>query len=363
MIKVPENIKTLSSYEPGKTVAELVEENKWDNYAVLWNNENSLGSSPKAMEAVKNELTKSNFYPDPKGRKLCSLLAKKVGKKTENIVLGNGSEALLLNIIRAFCDDGNEVLTSEGTFMIIYNWAKINNVICRAVPLTDDYKFDLDGIIKSINRDTKVIYLSNINNPTGTMITERELDNFLNKVPEEVLVIVDEAYFEFSSFLNDDYPDSTKFDRDNVITVRTLSKAYGIAGIRLGYAIAPKELIESLYKVRLTFEPSNLTQAAGIGAIDDDKFLTQTLKNNKKGLQDYYTCFDQLGITFVPSGGNFVMIDLESPEQAKQVYEGLFNKGVLVRLLGGPLSHCIRITVGSQKENELCIAGLQAMYS
>ena len=351
-------VKSIQSYKPGKTVEELVQENDWEQYAVQWNNENTLGVSEKAMEAVKESLGSSNYYPDPRASLLCSKIANRVNMNSENVILSNGSEGLLMSIIRAFCTGDDEFLTSQGTFVIVYNWAKVNNIFCRALPLTPDYAFDLKAILKSVNRQTKVIYLSNINNPTGTMITKTDLVNFLEKIPDEVLVIMDEAYYEFSHDLSNDYPDSTILGFDNVISLRTFSKAYGIAGIRLGYGIASEEIISTLYKVRLTFEPSNLAQAAGVGAIDDLSFLKSTLENNSNGLSYYYKKFDRLGVTYVPSFGNFIMTVQKSPEEARRIFDELMKRGVFVRLLGGPLSHCVRISIGTSDENELCVQAL-----
>lgn len=355
MIQVPEHIKTIQSYEPGKTVEELVAENNWKEHAVLWNNENTVGVSPKAIQAVQKSLESSNSYPDPKATELRLKIASKVGQQKENIILSNGSEGLLMSIIRAFCSDEDEFLTSQGTFVIVYNWAKVNNVFCRTVPLNDSHGFDLEAILKSINRQTKIIYLSNINNPTGTMVNKADLVSFLEKVPENILVIVDEAYFEFSQDLSEEFPDSTKLGFSNVLSLRTFSKAYGIAGIRLGYAIASEEIITTLYKARLTFEPGNLAQAAGIGAIDDDDFLAKTLKNNREGMAYYRQELDKLGVTYVPSFGNFIMTVHESSERAKYIFEESMKQGVFVRLLGGPLSHCVRISIGRPEENELCL--------
>ena len=359
MIQVPGHIKSIQSYQPGKTIEELVSENNWKEYAVLWNNENTLGVSPKAIKAVQEALDGSNYYPDPRARELCGKIAAKVGRSPEEIILSNGSEGLLMSIIRAFCSGDDEFLTSQGTFVIIYNWAKVNNVFCRTVPLSEGYGFDLESILKAINRQTKMIYLSNINNPTGTMISKVDLIAFLEKVPENILVIVDEAYFEFSQDLSDDFPDCTTLGFPNVLSLRTFSKVYGIAGVRLGYAIASREIIDTLYKARLTFEPGNLAQASGMGAIQDDNFLNKTLKNNREALSYYYHEFDKLGINYIPSFGNFVMTALDSESEAKRIFEELLKRGVFVRHLGGPLSHCIRISMGRPEENELCIRMLK----
>lgn len=358
MIKVPEHIKSVQSYKPGKTIEQLIAENNWTQHAVLWNNENTLGVSEKAMDEVRKALGTSNYYPDPRASLLCSKIANKVGKKPENVILSNGSEGLLMSIIKAFCSDDDEFLTSEGTFVIVYNWAKVNNILCKALPLTTDYAFDLEAILKSVNRQTKVIYLSNVNNPTGTMITRKDLVNFLEKIPDSILVIVDEAYFEFSHDLSEEYPDSTTLGFDNVVSLRTFSKAYGIAGIRLGYAIASEEIISTLYKVRLTFEPSNLAQAAGVGAIDDTEFLEKTLKNNSDTLSYYYQEFKRLDVAYIPSYGNFIMTVHEDAIEAKRIFDELMKRGVFVRLLGGPLGHCVRVSTGRPDENKLCIQAL-----
>ena len=355
MITVPEHIASIQSYQPGKTIAELVAENNWKNYAVLWNNENTLGVSEKAIKAVRDEVQTSNYYPDPKASMLCTRIAQRVGKRLDNIILSNGSEGLLMNVVRAFCSGKDEFLTSEGTFVIVYNWAKANQTPCRTVPLTTNFEFDLNAILQEVNEHTKIIYLANINNPTGTMINKTTLTKFLDQVPDHILVVVDEAYYEFSKALSVEYPDSTSLGYDNVLTLRTFSKAYGIAGIRLGYGIASEEIISALYKVRLTFEPSNITQAAGVGALEDNDFLIRTLQNNNDGLTFFYQEFDRLGVSYIQSYGNFIMTTFETNDKAKFIFDELMKRGVFVRLLGGPLAHCVRISIGRPEENQLCI--------
>ena len=266
-IQIPDHISAIKSYQPGKTIPQLKEELGWEKTAILWNNENTLGYSKLAQAAVMEAFDGVNYYSDPMGADLSRRLALKFGRKQEEIVLGNGSESLLMLTIRALCSGEDEFLTSEGSFVIVYNWARINNIRCVAMPMTDDYGFDLDAIKSRINRNTKVIYLATANNPTGTMISNADLKQFIESIPDHILVIVDEAYLEFSKAIDSDFPDSLDYDFPNVITLRTFSKAYGIAGVRIGYGIGHEKIMAALRKAKLTFEPGTLAQAAGIGAL------------------------------------------------------------------------------------------------
>ena len=357
-VQIPDHISTLKSYHPGKTISQLKEEFGWERMAILWNNENTLGYSPRSQAAVLGAYEKINFYPDPQSTDLKRRLALKFGRKPEQIVMGNGSESILMLAIRAMCSGDDEFLTSRGSFLIIYNWAKINNIRCVSMPMTEEYAFDLDAIKSRINRNTKIIYLANANNPTGTMISKSDLENFIKSIPDHILVIVDEAYFEFSEALSNDFPNSLSFDFPNVLTLRTFSKAYGIAGVRLGYAVGHQKIIEAVAKSKLTFEPSTLAQAAGIGALQDEDFLQKTIKNNINGLHYFYKEFERLGVKYVPSFGNFVMTIWESAEQVNDVFNSLMKRGVLVRPLAGNLDNCIRISVGRPDENEWLVENL-----
>jgi len=357
-VRIPDHISTLKSYHPGKSIAQLKEEFGWKRMAILWNNENTLGYSPRSQASVMEAYEKINYYPDPFSTDLKRRLALKFGKTPEEIIMGNGSESILMLAIRGLCSGEDEFLTSRGSFLIIYNWAKINNVRCVSMPMTDGYAFDLDAIKSRINRNTKIIYLANVNNPTGTMISKSDLKAFIQSIPDHILVIVDEAYFEFSVALSDDYPNSLTFDFPNVLTLRTFSKAYGIAGVRLGYGIGHPKVIDAMTKSKLTFEPSTLAQAAGIGALQDEEFLERTIENNTKGLNYFYTEFEKLGVKYIPSYGNFVMTVWPSKEQVTEVFNKLMKRGVLVRPLAGNLEHCIRISVGRPDENEWLVENL-----
>ncbi len=360
-VQIPDHISAIKSYVPGKTIAQLRETYGWERTAILWNNENTLGFSPKSREAVLTAYEGINYYPDPVALDLRKKLADKHGLDVNRLVLGNGSESVLMMAIRALCVREDEFLTSEGSFVIVHNWARINNVRFVSMPMTEDYSFDLEAMKRRINRDTKIIYLANVNNPTGLAIYDQELKTFIESVPDHILVIVDEAYFEFSQSLDPDFPDSISYPYPNVLTLRTFSKAYGIAGVRLGYGIGHPKIIEALFKVKLTFEPTALAQAAGLGALEDEAFLQKTIDNNKKELPRLSAALSAHHIHFLPSLGNFLMTVWESEAQMRQVFDALMKKGVLIRPLSGPLSHCARISVGRPDENDWLIEQLQEL--
>lgn len=353
MIRIPENIQKIANYKPGKPGADMFDGKKTERTAILCSNENNFGSSPLAKKAIEDALSQMYLYPDPTGDALKQKLATKYNYSKEQIILGNGSDGILYSLFKAFFEGDDHILTSEATFVSLHAMAQMNNVPFRTIPMKSGYAFDLDAILQAITDDTKAIYLCNPNNPTGAMIPHEELLSFIKQVPNDRLIIVDEAYFEFSRDLSDVYPDSTRLGFDNVLTLRTFSKAYGLAGIRLGYGIAHPTLIQTLQKVKLTFNPNILAQAAGTAALDDDAFLDLTLSNNRVELQKFYQFFSDLDIEYIPSYANFVMIDLKKAELVEETYEALRQKGVLTRRLGSfGLPHCLRVSVGRPEENE-----------
>lgn len=358
-IQIPDHISSLRAYQPGKTIPQLQEEFGWEKVSILWNNENTLGYSPKSRQAVIDAYNGINYYPDPLSIQLREKLAEKHNKSIYQIFVGNGSESVLMLAIRAMCSGDDEFLTSEGGFMIIYNWAKINNVRCVTTPMTGQYGFDLEAIKNRINRNTKIIYLANANNPTGTMLSRSALEEFIQQVPDHILIIVDEAYFEFSAALSDDFPDSTLWSYPNVLSLRTFSKAYGIAGARIGYGVAHQKIIESMMKAKLTFEPTALAQAAGLGALEDTDFVLKTIENNNKGMQYFFGEFDHLRVNYIPSYANFVMTEWGSKSEVMRLFNALMKDGVLVRPLPPPLDHCLRISIGRPEENKHFINSLK----
>ncbi len=282
MIKIPEHIKNLKPYKAGKPIEDLVREKGLNKIVKLASNENPLGPSPKAVEAIKNNLDKLHRYTNPSSYKLVHAIAEKYKKDPSQIVCSSGSDSILQFIITAFTDEHDELLTSEGTFI---GWYVNSNKYGRKLNLVPlkDYHYDLEEIVNRINSKTKIIYLANPNNPTGTKFTKREFENFIKRVPKNVLVVLDEAYTVYAED-DPEYPNGLEYDSENLITVRTLSKAYGLAGIRIGFAIGPSYLIKEIYKVKLPFEPNLLAQEAGIAALNDEEFLFKTKDLNKASL-------------------------------------------------------------------------------
>ncbi len=353
MIKIPHYIEDIANYKPGKPSDEMFDGKENLKKAILCSNENNFGTSPLALEAIQNALSSLYLYPDPTGDKLKEAISSHYGHDKNKIILGNGSDGILYTLFKGFCHRGEHILTSHGTFVSIRAMAKMNEVEYRTVPMNGNYGFDLEAVFSAINAQTKIIYICNPNNPTGAMISAEELTNFIKKVPLDRLVVVDEAYYDYSKSLSDQYPDSSTPGYPNVLTLRTFSKAYGLAGIRLGFGIADPKIIQILHKVKLTFNPNLLAQAAGIGALKDIVFLNQTIENNKTEIQKFYRLFEDMGIRYIPSFANFVMIELESEQSVEDMYEFLRVRGVLVRRLGSfDLPQCIRISIGRPKENE-----------
>lgn len=354
---VPPYIESLEPYKAGKPVAELQRELGITNIIKLASNENPLGPSPLALEAIKKHVDELHLYPNG-GLDLREVLAKRFSLKVGNVVAGSGSEGIMSNIIRAFLCDDDEVLTSEGTFVGLYVLARSRGVKMVLVP-QNNYHLDLEAISASINQHTKIIYLANPNNPTGTIFTRNEFDGFMKHVPDHVLIILDEAYFEYAES-NPSYPDSMQYRYDNVITLRTFSKIYGLAGIRIGYGFAHEALISNLLKVKLPFEPSTLAQAAGIAALSDREFLKRSLETNANGKMYLIPALRQLGLIVVPTDANFVMAPLADEATVDCVYNELLKLGVIIRPLKAfGLPHCVRITIGTVEENERLVASLK----
>src|SRR5664279_5637169 len=290
---VPPYIDSLRPYEAGRTIASVQKQYGLSRVAKLGSNENPLGASPKAMEAITRASNALNRYPNG-GLDLREVLAREYDVKVENVIAGSGSEGIMSNIIRTFLCDDDEVLTTDAAFIGFQVLAKSRGVKYRTVPYAD-WHYDLPALAAQINRNTKIVYLANPNNPTGTIFTRHEFDEFYQHVPERVLIILDEAYFEYAKD-NPRYNDSMHYRYDNVITLRTFSKIYGLAGVRIGYGFAHEELIRNLLKVKLPFEPSTLAQAAGIAALGDKEFLHRSLGLNACGLRRLTGGLRELGL-------------------------------------------------------------------
>ncbi len=356
---VPPYIESLEPYRPGKPISELQRETGLTTIIKLASNENPLGPSPLAVERMKAHLHELHRYPNG-GLDLRELLARQFSLKVENVICGSGSEGIMSSIIRAFLCDDDEVLTSEGTFVGFYVLARSRGTKLVTVPLRN-YHFDLPALADAISAHTKIIYLANPNNPTGTIFTTEEFDRFMARVPEHVLIILDEAYFEYAKD-NPDFPDSMRYRYDNVITLRTFSKAYGLAGIRIGYGFAHDRLITNLLKVKLPFEPSTLAQAAGMGALADGEFLRQSLAVNAAGKATLPPALQALGLNVVPTEANFFLLPLDSESMANYLYQELLTQGVIVRPLRSfGLPQCLRITIGTQEQLKVLIDRLKSI--
>ena len=357
---VPPYIATLRPYEPGRTAEEVERMYGVAHAAKLASNENPLGASPLALAALRQAGGLLHLYPNG-GLDLRRVLARQYDLKVENVIAGSGSEGIMSNIIRAFLCDEDEVLTTEAAFIGFQVLAKSRGVKYRTVPYKN-WHYDLPALAARINDHTKIIYLANPNNPTGTIFTRHEFDDFYRHVPERVLIILDEAYFEYAKD-NPRYPDSMHYRYDNVITLRTFSKIYGLAGVRIGYGFAHEELISNLMKVKLPFEPSSLAQVAGIAALDDQEFVHRSLELNARGRRLLTDSLRKMGFEVVPSEANFVMVPLESASVAGRLSEELLKRGLIVRQLGAfGLEHCLRISTGTDEENHMLIEALDQLH-
>lgn len=353
---VPPHIESLHPYEPGRSLEEVKKTYGLERVAKLGSNENQLGPSPLAIEAIARCLPSVNFYPNA-GLDLRERLAERFHLKVGNVIAGTGSDGIMSVLIRTFLSDDEEVLTTESAFIGFQVSAKARGIAYRTVPYRD-WHYDLPALAAAVTEKTKIIYLSNPNNPTGTIFTRREFEDFYAKVPKRVLIIMDEAYFEYAR-VNPDYPDSMDYRYDNVITLRTFSKIYGLAGLRVGYGFAHEELIANMLKVKLTFEPSVPAQVGAIAALDDTEFVERSLALNARGLKLFTASLREMGFEVVPSHANFVMVPLPTPDAAKWLTGELVRRGVIVRPLGAfGLPQAVRISTGTDQENQMLLDAL-----
>ena len=356
---VPSYIKKLERYKPGKSIHEARIESGNKKYIKLSSNENPHGASPLAIEAIKKTYNSLNRYPDASGYNLRKKLAKIFNIKIGNVVIGAGSEGIMSTIMRTFLLNDDEIITAEGSFIGFRVLANASGRKIHWVPIKD-YHYNLELMAEKITDYTKIIYIANPDNPMGTYINKSDFDQFYSHVPERVLIILDEAYYEFAKF-QPDYPDSMHYRYDNVITLRTFSKAYGLGGLRLGYGFAHEELVENLNKVKPPFEPSLPAQYAGIAALDDSNFLDKTIKMNNIGINYLTNKFDALGINYIPSYTNFITTIWKDSKEAKFISNNLLERGIIVRRLSSfGWGNSIRISIVTEKENTQFIDALKS---
>ena len=351
---VPKHIRNLKPYIAGKSNKEFLREFSNIKPIKIASNENPNGCSPKSINRVNNVLSHCNRYPDSSGYELRSILAKKFNLSIENVVLGAGSEGIMSNIMRTFLSPNDKILSSMNSFIGFRVLADASGYDTTWVPMKK-YHYDLDSIAKEIDDNTKIVYLANPDNPTGSYFSIKEFDNFMKSVPDRTLIILDEAYYEYAMDI-DDYPDSMTYRYDNVITLRTFSKVYGLAGFRVGYGFAHSDLISNLLKVKLPFEPSTLGQEAALGALEDDNFLLQSINSNHSEKLRMYDFFDSNNVLYIPSAANFITIIHNTSEDNKVFCDSLLSHGVIVRnLVAFGLPNCTRITIGNKDENDFLL--------
>lgn len=347
---IPEYLDKLQVYQAGKPIEEVAREKGLTKISKLASNENPLGPSPFAIREMTNALWDVHRYPDMHALDLKNKLCELYNVKLENIVLGNGSEGIMAYIARAFIQPDEEVLTSEKTFIGFHILATAAGAKVVTVPRTEDMRYDVKALAKAVNDNTKVLYIANPDNPTGTYITEAEFDYLMQYVPKHTIVILDEAYFEFAQSTWD-YPDSMKYRYDNVITLRTFSKAYGISGVRVGYGFAHADFISALHKVKLPFEPSLIAQKGAVGALSDFPHLERTIRNNTKRYYETLKFLDKKGFNPVQSVTNFICFKTGSIEASDYLYENLLNEGVIIRpLKANKLPQWVRVSIGLKEE-------------
>jgi histidinol-phosphate aminotransferase len=356
---VPPYVASLLPYVPGKPIEEVEREYGVRDVAKLASNENALGPSPKAVAAIRAVAEKVNLYPDGSAYFLRNALAAKLGVDPREVFVGNGSNDLIELLVRTFVLDDEEVLTSAQSFVAYKLAAQEHGRTLVEAPMKARFHYDLDAIKKLLSRRTKVVFLANPDNPTGTWFTEAELTPFLDAVPKETLVVLDEAYVEFVDAPG--FQDALALRRKypNLVVLRTFSKIYGLAGLRLGYGLARPEVVEYIDRVRAPFNVNTVAQAAGVAALGDVEHVERSRALVRDERPFLSAGLAALGATVVPSQGNFVLVDFPG-KPGKELFEALLREGVIVRPVAGygfPTAQ--RVTVGTRPENEKCLAALR----
>ncbi|PIQ81955.1 MAG: histidinol-phosphate transaminase [Candidatus Omnitrophica bacterium CG11_big_fil_rev_8_21_14_0_20_64_10] len=356
----PEPRRALSEirpYRPGKPIEEVERELGISGAVKLASNENPLGPSPKALEAIRRALPNLHRYPESGAPRLTGKLAARLQVGPEQLILGNGSDELITLAVRAFVEPGDEVIVADPTFLIYGIAARIAGARVRVVP-SRDFRYDLEGMAGAFSPRTRIVFIANPDNPTGTFVTRAELERFLQRCPDRVLVFLDEAYAELVDA--PDYPDGlTHVGKKPVFVTRTFSKAYGLAGLRVGYGVGAPEIVAALQKVREPFNVNSLAQAAAEAALDDAEFLERTralLREEKGKIQ---AALKRLNLPAVPSAANFILF--QAGPDAAGLMERLLRRGVIVRgMTAWGLSEHVRVTVGLPEENLRFIEALTA---
>jgi len=352
------SVAALAPYEPGKPIEELQRELGIGDPVKLASNENPLGPSPRAIEAIKAALPELNRYPDGASYELIKKIALKHKVGPERVFAASGSVEVINLLGFLFLRPGLNAVYSEHSFAIYPLATAAAGGEHRVAKTLDGYAHDLDAMAALIDANTRLVFLGNPNNPTGTIYRQAEWKRFLARVPEHAVIVADEAYFEFVR--DPEYPDSLDDHDDSrlIVTLRTFSKIFGLAGIRVGYAIARPDIIQMLHKVRQPFNVTSLAQVAATAGMDDIAHIARTLQVNAEGMDYLEAEFRRLGLAFVPSHANFILVEVGD---GHSIYDGLLRRGVIVRPMNGyGYPHHVRISVGLPEENRRLIAALSA---
>ena len=354
--RVPEYIRKLVPYQPGKPIEEVEREYGIANSIKLASNENPLGPSPKAVQAMRDKLEQLHLYPDGDCFYLKSALANKLGIDAERLIFGNGSNELLELAVRTFMRPGDEAVMAQQAFVVYQLVVQASGGMGKIVPLRN-FAHDLVAMGDAIGPKTRIVFLGNPNNPTGTIYRRDEWERFLQRVSPDVLIVVDEAYFEYVR--DPDYPDSLKYHDHGktLLTLRTFSKLYGLAGLRIGYGLASKEIAGLLHRVRQPFNVNAVAQWAALAALEDHDHVSRSLTVNRQGMEYLSKEVAQLGLEQVPSQANFILLRVGS---GNGVYRQLLAQGIIVRPMAAyELPEYVRVTVGTMEENQKFIDGLK----
>ena len=349
-------LRDLVPYEPGKPIEDVARELGIDADSVikLASNENPLGPSPRALEAMREALADVNVYPDGGGWKLRNAIARQSGLSMENVVLGNGSNEIIEFVGHAFLKPGDEIIAAKHAFVVYKLMATLFGA--RTIEVNDPgFVHDLEGMAEAITERTREIFIANPNNPTGTMVGQDEIDRFMERVPDRVIVIFDEAYYEFL----DSPPDTLKYVREgrNVVVMRTFSKIQGLAGLRIGYGLAPASLASVLQKTRQPFNANSIAQAGALAALQDIEHQKRTKEVTDSGRVFFEESFKEMGLEYVPSLANFVMVKVGNGDE---VFDAMLRRGVIVRAMRGyKLPEWVRVSIGTESENRRCVEVLK----
>lgn len=361
--RIRPSLLAVKNYTPGKPIEEVQREFGLDEVIKLASNENCMGASPKALAAVRKNLSRVNRYPDALSFYLKEKLAAFLGVESGNIVVGNGSDEIICMAVRTFVEPGDEVVIASPTFLIYEIVSQLHDARITLVPVRKDLKHDLAAMKAAITDRTKIVFIANPDNPTGTYVNRAELEAFLDGLPGHVVVFLDEAYYEFAADVYADYPNGLNYlGRPGLIVSRTFSKAYGLAGLRVGYAVAGTEVAAYLDRTREPFNVNLLAQVAAEAALGDKAFLKKTLAHVAKEREFLCAEIVKMGLSFIPSATNFLVLDLK--RDCKEVFTALLRKGVIVRdMKAWGLDTHIRVTIGTRTENRKFITTLKGVLA